>query len=464
MRKNILNKLIPDRLRIIIVGCGKVGKTLTEKLCMEGHDITVIDRRAEVVQDLSTKYDIMGIVGNGASHSVQREAGVEDADLIIAVTGSDELNLLCCTIARKVGKCAAIARVRHHDYSEELGYLRIQLGLSLIINPELEAAREIARLLRLPTALSINSFARGHVEMVKFRIPQGSPLDGMKLSVLGQTSGKDILVCAVEHGGSLAIPDGSYILQARDEVSFVATPQNSQAFFRSIGLETKQIRSTMIIGGGKSSYYLATQLLEMGVDVKIIEINRERCEELSVLLPEATIICGDGSNEELLLEEGIMTTESFIPLTGMDEENIFLTLYAKRFSNIKVVTKINRITFNNVIDNLDLGSVVYPRYITAETIIGYVRAMQNSIGSNIETLYHIFDDRAEAIEFHVQASSSVIGIPLKNLATKDNLLITCINRDGQIIIPRGQDFIQMNDTVVIVTTHTGFRDIGDIIK
>lgn len=463
MRKNILNRLIPDALKIIIVGCGKVGKTLTEKLCMEGHDITIIDRSAELVQELSTKYDIMGVVGNGASYSVQREAGVEDTDLIIAVTESDELNLLCCTIARKVGRCAGIARVRHHDYSAELGYLRMQLGLSLIINPELEAAREIARLLRLPSALSINSFARGHAEMVKFKIPPGSQLDGIKLSNLGQGIGKDILVCAVEHGGELCIPDGSFILQARDEVSFVATPRNSQHFFQNIGLETKQIRSTMIIGGGKSSYYLATQLLAMGVDVKIIEINRARCEELTMLLPEATIICGDGSDEELLQEEGIQQTESFVPLTGIDEENILLTLYAKRIPHVKVVTKINRITFNHVIDNLELGSVVYPRYITAELIIAYVRAMQNSIGSNIETLYHIFDDRAEAIEFHVEASSPVIGIPLRDLKTKDNLLITCINRGGRILIPRGQDSIQMGDTVVIVTTHTGFRDIGDII-
>lgn len=462
--QNILKHLIPDALKIIIVGCGKVGRALTEKLSMEGHDITIIDRRMNLVQELSNKYDVMGMVGNGASYSVQREAGVENTDLIIAVTGSDELNLLCCTIARKVGKCAAIARVRHHDYSAELSYLRIQLGLSLIINPELEAAREIARLLRLPSALSINSFARGHAEMVKFKIPMGSKLDGMKLSVLGQGIGKDILVCAVEHGGSLIIPDGSFILQARDEVSFIATPRNSQTFFHNIGLETKQIRSTMIIGGGKSSYYLAAQLLGMGVDVKIIEINRERCEELTMLLPDATIICGDGSDEDLLKEEGIDQIESFVPLTGIDEENILLTLYAKRIPNIKVVTKINRITFNDVIDNLELGSVVYPRYITAEMIIGYVRAMQNSIGSNIETLYRIFDGRAEAIEFHVEASSPVIGLPLKDLPTKDNLLITCINRNGQILIPRGQDSIQMGDTVVIVTTNTGFRDIGDIIR
>ena len=462
--QNILKHLIPDALKIIIVGCGKVGRALTEKLSMEGHDITIIDRRMNLVQELSNKYDVMGMVGNGASYSVQREAGVENTDLIIAVTGSDELNLLCCTIARKVGKCAAIARVRHHDYSAELSYLRIQLGLSLIINPELEAAREIARLLRLPSALSINSFARGHAEMVKFKIPQDSKLDGMKISALGQELGKNILVCAVEHGGSLMIPDGSFILQARDEVSFVATPRNSQTFFRNIGLETKQIRSTMIIGGGKSSYYLAAQLLGMGVDVKIIEISRERCEELTMLLPDATIICGDGSDEDLLKEEGIDQIESFVPLTGIDEENILLTLYAKRIPDIKVVTKINRITFNDVIDNLELGSVVYPRYITAEMIIGYVRAMQNSIGSNIETLYHIFDGRAEAIEFHVEASSPVIGIPLKDLPTKDNLLITCINRNGQILIPRGQDSIQMGDTVVIVTTHTGFRDIGDIIR
>ncbi|MGN1030918.1 MAG: TrkA C-terminal domain-containing protein, partial [Butyricicoccaceae bacterium] len=342
--------------------------------------------------------------------------------------------------------------------------LRAQLGLSLIINPDLEAAREITRLLRLPTALSINSFARGLAEIVKFKVTEESRLNGMKLSLLGTSLGRNILVCGVERDGQLTIPDGSVTLQAQDEISFIATPDNSQLFFEVLGMETQQVRSTMIIGGGKSSFYLAKQLLAMGIQVKIIERNRARCEELAMLLPDATIICGDGSDQDLLQEEGINRTESFVALTGIDEENILLTLYAKRIPNVKVVTKINRITFNDVIDSLELGSVIYPRYMTAETIIGYVRALQNSIGSNIETLYHIFDDRAEAIEFHVGSDSPVVGVPLKDLKTKDNLLITCINRQGDIIIPRGMDMIQTGDTVVIVTTHTGFRDIQDILK
>lgn len=450
-------------LKIIIVGCGKVGTTLVESLSREDHDITIIDVDSEVVQRVAGTYDVMGITGNGASYSIQIEAGIEQADIIIAVTESDELNLLCCTIAKKVGDCAAIARVRNPDYSEELSYLREQLGISLIINPELETAREIARLLRLPTALEINSFAKEHAELVKFRIPQGNILNNYKISSMGDFN-CDLLVCGVERDGKLYIPDGSFELKEMDAVSFLATPLNTQSFFRQIGVDTHQVRNCMIIGGGKTSYYLGKQLTDMNIDVKILEMNPKRCEELSVLLPKALIIYGDGADEDLLREEGIEDIESFVPLTGIDEENILLTLFARRCSDTKVITKINRSTFNDVIDNLDLGSVIYPRYMTSESILTYVRAMQNSIGSNIETLYYIFDNRAEALEFKVEKDSPVIGRPIMELALKDELLIACLNRNGDIIIPRGNDMIQAGDRVIIVTTHTGFRDVRDILK
>lgn len=450
-------------LKIIIVGCGKVGTTLVESLSREDHDITIIDVDSEVVQRVAGTYDVMGITGNGASYSIQIEAGIEQADIIIAVTESDELNLLCCTIAKKVGDCAAIARVRNPDYSEELSYLREQLGISLIINPELETAREIARLLRLPTALEINSFAKEHAELVKFRIPQGNILNNYKISSMGDFN-CDLLVCGVERDGKLYIPDGSFELKEMDAVSFLATPLNTQSFFRQIGVDTHQVRNCMIIGGGKTSYYLGKQLTDMNIDVKILEMNPKRCEELSVLLPKALIIYGDGADEDLLREEGIEDIESFVPLTGLDEENILLTLFARRCSDTKVITKINRSTFNDVIDNLDLGSVIYPRYMTSESILTYVRAMQNSIGSNIETLYYIFDNRAEALEFKVEKDSPVIGRPIMELALKDELLIACLNRNGDIIIPRGNDMIQAGDRVIIVTTHTGFRDVRDILK
>ena len=454
----------PAGMKIIIVGCGKVGTTLTEQLSREGHDVTVVDQNASIVQIISTTYDVMGVSGNGASYSIQREAGIDEADLMIAVTDSDELNLLCCTVARKVGHCAAIARVRNPDYADELSYLREQLGLSMIINPEMESANEISRLLCLPTALDINPFAKGGAELIKFKIPKANRLAGKSLAEAAQLLRCGALFCAVERGRQLCIPDGTFVLNESDLVSVLVSAPDALQFFSDIGVQTHQVRSTMIIGGGKTSYYLAKQLLDMNIAVKIIELDRSRCEQLSLLLPKAVIIHGDGTDETLLHEEGIDRVESFVPLTGMDEENILLTLYARRSNVSKVITKINRITFHDVIDQLDLGSVVYPRYITAEAIIAYARALQNSIGSNIETLYHIFDNRAEAIEFRVEKDAPVIGIPLAQLRLKSNLLIACINRGGEILIPRGQDCILAGDTVIVVTTHTGFHDIRDIMR
>lgn len=451
-------------LNIIIVGCGKVGVTLTEQLSREGHDITIIDRDPQIIQSMTDLYDIMGLVGNGASYSVQMEAGIEFADLIIAVTDSDELNLLCCTVARRVGNCAAIARVRTPDYSEEVSYLREKLGLAMIINPELEAAREAARILSLPTALEVNTFAHGQAELIKFKISEKNTLDGFTISELVRQLSVNCLICAIERNGEVFIPSGDFVLQTGDNVSFVASRKNARDVLKKIGFKTNQVKDTMIIGGGKVAYYLAKQLINIGISVKIIEQNRNRCEELSVLLPQAIIINGDGTDEELLNEEGLAYTESFVPLTGIDEENIMLTLHAKQVSKAKVITKINRISFKNVINNLDLGSVVYPRFITSEAIIAYVRARNNSMNSNIETLYHMFDSRVEAIEFRVAEKSDVTDIPLMNLSLKKNLLICFINRDGKIFIPSGQDCIKSGDTVMIVTTHNGFNNIRDILK
>ncbi len=450
-------------LNIIIVGCGKVGSTLIEQLSREGHDITIIDQNANKIQEITNQYDIMGMVGNGASYNVQMEAGIENCDLIIAVTGSDELNLLCCTIAKRVGECAAIARVRTPEYSQESSYLLEKLGLALIINPELEAAKEVARILYLPTALEVNSFAHGQAELIKFKVPEGIILDGITIAELGKSDAVDILICAVERGGEVFIPNGDFKIKKHDIISFVASRKTAKTFLEYIGFSTNRVKNTMIIGGGKATYYLADQLLHMGISVKIIESNKARCEELSVLLPKAIIINGDGSDQEVLKEEGIIYTESFVPLTGIDEENILLTLFARQVSNAKVVTKINRINFKDVISTLDLGSVIYPRYITSEAIIAYVRAKKASMNSNVETLYHMFDHQAEAIEFRVNEESNVTNIPLMDLDLKKNLLISFISRNGSIIIPSGQDCIKVGDTVMIVTTHTGFNDIQDIL-
>ena len=451
-------------LKIIIVGCGKVGANLVDQLSKEGHDITVIDKKAEKIQDITNTYDVMGLVGNGASYSTQMEAGIEETDLIIAVTDSDELNLLCCTVAKRVGKCAATARVRTPDYSEETGYLREQLGLALIINPELEAAREVARILYLPTALEVNSFAHGQAELVKFKVPEGNLLNGLSLAYLGKNITNDILICAVERNGEVYMPNGDFVLQSGDVVSFVSERHIARDFLKQIGLATRQVKDTMIIGASKAAYYLAKELLNMGISVKIIEKEKENCESLSVKLPKAIIINGDGTDPDILKEEGIETVQSFIPLTGIDEENIMLTLYAKQVSKAKVVTKINRVNYKQVINNLDLGSLVYPKYITSEAIIAYVRAKKNSMGSNIETLYHMFDSRVEAIEFIVEENSKVSGVPIKDLKLKKDVLISFINHNGHIIIPTGNDEIEDGDTVMIVTKNTGFTGIDDIVR
>ncbi len=451
-------------LNIIIVGCGKVGASLTEQLYKEGHDITLVDKTAARVQALTDLYDVMGIIGNGASYKVQVEAGIDKADLMIAVTDSDELNLLCCTVAKRVGDCAAIARVRTPDYSDEVSYLKEKLGLAMIINPEMEAANEIARVLSLPAALGVNSFAHGQAEMIRFKIPEKNRLHGQKLVTLGKNIASDILVCAIERDKQVYIPGGNFKLQQGDVVSFISTVKAAKHFFEKIDIQNKPVHNTMIIGGGKAAYYLAKQLLEMGVAVKIIEKSRPRCEELSDLLPDAVVINGDGTDAELLKEEEIAFADSLVPLTGLDEENILLTLHARDVSNAKVITKINRNTFHNVIDKLELGSVIYPKYITAEAIIAYVRAKTASMDSNVETLYHMFDSRAEAIEFRVSGQSDITDVPLKDLDLKDNLLIACINRSGRIIIPGGMDSIQAGDTVVIVTTHTGFQNLEDILR
>lgn len=467
MKMSVFKKLAQREktLKIIIVGAGKVGATLADKLTAEGNDVVIVDKDPERVSRLGTTYDVLGITGNGSSYGTLIEAGIETADLIIAVTDSDELNLLCCALARKVGDCASIARVRNPDYAGELSYLRDKLGITMILNPELEAAKEITRIIHFPYALSVNSFAKGTVDMIRFKIPEGNPLDGMRLMDLQQTDDMAVLVCAAERGEELIIPNGRFTLAAGDIISVVAPPGDAYRFFKKIKLSGRRVSSVMIIGGGKTSYYLAQHLCRTGISVKIIELDLERCRELSELLPQsAVIVNGDGTDESLLLQEDIENIGAVIPLTGLDEENILLSLYAMRVNpGVKVITKVNHINFSGVINTLELGSIVYPRYMTAETIRTYVRAKKNSIGSNIETVYRLFDDRAEAIEFRIESPAEYTGVPLKDLKLKDNLLIASIIRRERSFIPGGSDCLKPGDSVVIVTTHSGFDNIRDIL-
>ena len=451
-------------MRIIIVGCGKVGSALAEQLSAEGHELTLIDLSERRLEKLTNRLDLTAVAGSGTSYQVLLEAGVQDTDLVIAVTTHDEINLLSCLIARKASDCHAIARVRDPQYVADLGFIRDELGISMAINPELSAARVVSRLRRFPSAIGVSTFARGRIELLDVRIPAGSHLEGMAVCEVNPLLRTNVLLCMVRRGDTTYIPKGDFILHAGDDITVIIPPKEQKYFFDQIGVPSMPIKNAMLVGGGKIAFFLAKILLDAGLSVKIIENSLERCEFLSEKLPAATVIHGDGTDRELLDEEGLSSCGAFASLTGMDEENILLTLFAKRVPGLKTITKINRITFNDVIDGLELGSVIYPKYITSEAIIAYVRARQNSIGSNVETLYHIFDNRVEAIEFRIGADAPVIGVPIMNLKLKDSLLIACINRGGKIIFPRGQDTIEPDDTVIIVTTHSGFGDISDILR
>ncbi len=450
-------------LRIIIAGCGKVGTTIAERLILENHDISVIDMDPDRIRRITDMYDVYGVVGNAASFGIQIEAGIETADVFIAVTDSDELNMLCCVVAKRGGHCEVIARVRTPVYSEEAEYLKEQLGLAMIINPDQEAAAAIRQILSIPTALSVNTFAGGHADMFRIKLPKGNILTGKEIREIGEEHLSNALICAVERGKDVLIPSGSFVLREQDVITFISPARSGRKFLNKIGLPTHPVREAILIGGGRTAYYLSKHLLHMGVSVKIIEQDPERCDTLSVLLPEAIVINGDGTNEDLLQEVGIETTEAVVALTGVDEENILLTLHSREVSNAKLITKINRINFRGVIDKLDLGSMIYPKYITSEAIIAYVRAKSASMNSDIETLVQLFQDRVEAIEFLVGEDAKVCGVPLYQLPIRDNILVTCINRGGKIIIPRGNDVIRPKDTVIIVTTHTGITDIDDIL-
>ena len=452
-------------MNIIIAGCGKVGRALAEQLSREKHDITVIDRKPEAIQQITNIADVRGVVGNGASFEIQMDAGIDTADLMIAVTDADEVNLLCCLIAKKAGGCQTIARVRNPVYHHEIHHIKDDLGLSMVINPEWAAAMEMARLLRFPSAIDIDTFANGRIELLRFQLEEQNPLCNNKIKDLHMLSRCEVLICIVERGNKVLIPSGEVELKAGDMISVVASPVNASRFFKTIGIETNQVKNTMIIGGGKISFYLAKRLLEMGIQVKIIEKDRDACERLCEILPKAMIINGDGTDRELLAEEGLAKAEGFAALTNMDEENVMLALYAKSMSKAKKITKINRNTFDTIIGSLNIGSLIYPKHITSETILQYVRAMQNSIGSNVETLYRLVDGNAEALEFVIKGKSEVTDIPLQELQLKPHILVCAINRKGKIIIPKGQDCIQEGDSVVIITTDCGaYKDIRDIMK
>ncbi len=449
-------------MKIVIIGAGKIGATLAEQLLKEGHEITVIDHRDTALEHLSD-LDLLCIEGNGISVEIQKEAGMEDADLAIAVLATDEENLLACLIAKKLGVNSTIARIRNPEYTEGIRLIKEDLGLNMTFNPEFACATEMARVMRAPSAIKIDAFCRGRVELHKVQLPQNSPLNGTKLMDLGKLQ-TGILICAVERGeDEVYIPDGSFVLRANDRINFIAKPKTAAKFFHKLGIQSDKAKRVMLLGGGKISYYLAKQMLEFGAKVKIIETNPNVCESLSEMLPEAIVLNGDGTDEHLLSEEGLQDMDAVASLTGIDEENVLMSLYARSMTKAKIVTKINRTTFSHIINEMDLGSVFHPRDIASNYVVRFVRALENSQGSNVETLYKIVGGKAEALEFRATEASAVCGVPLMNLPTLPNLLIGAINRNGKILTPGGRDVIEPGDSVIVVTTVAGLNDLDDII-
>ena len=440
-------------MNIVVVGDGKVGYTLTASLSKEGHDVTVIDNRPDTLRNTTNELDVICIEGNGVSYAVQSEAGVQKADLLIAATSADEINMLACMVAKKLGAKHTIARVRDPQYQQQMFFLKEELGLSVVVNPEQSAASEISRLMRFVPAIKAEPFAKGRIDLVEFKVKENSPLDGVK-----------ILVCAARRGEEVFIPKGNFIIRSGDKLTILAAPAEISSFFRTVGTFQRKVRDVMVVGGGRIAYYLARQLIETGIHVKIIEKDEKRCNQLFDLLPKATILHGDGTDHELLSEEGLDKTDALIALTGIDEENIILSMYANSLNVDKVVTKVNNARLAEMLAPMGIESVISPKEIAANRIISYVRAMTNATGSNVEMLYRLADNKVEALEFRVRESSRCIGVPLKDMPIKDDVLVGAIIRGGTCIIPGGDDVIKAHDSVIVVTTMNGLHELDNILK
>lgn len=450
-------------MRIVIVGCGKVGTSIASQLNAEGHDIVVVDIDRNAVQNLSNSLDIMGIEGNGASYEVLAEAGAEKADLVIAAAALDEVNLYTCLMAKAAGTTHTIARVRNPQYAADIHRIKDTLGLSMSINPELTAAKEMSRLLRFSGALEIDTFSRGSVELIKVALPENSAIANKRISQIDVLKGR-VRICLVERGDEVFIPNGDFVLQGGDRISVASKVDVAAKFFKRISVSIGKSRDVILLGGGKISFYLAKNLLDSGANVKIIEKNPDRCWELTNILPEAVVIQGDCMDQDLLLSEGIEHADGVAALMDYDEENILISLYIQSVSKAKVITKVNNTSFDSILHGLKIKTIIHPKNLTGEYIASYIRAMQNSLGSNVETLYKLNNDAVEALEFRVRSTSRVTGIPLQELNLKDNLQVISINRHGKIILPQGSDKIMCDDTVVVITKHKGLSDLDDILK
>lgn len=451
-------------MNIIVVGCGKVGETLIESLVDEGHNITAVDKDGAVVSDMVELYDCMGICGSGTDCETLAEANVAESDLFIAVTGSDEFNMLACFMAKRMGTKHTIARIRNPEYNDKnLGFMRHQLGLSMAINPELLAAQETFNMLKLPSALKIETFSRRSFIMIEIKIKDDSPLNGMSLIDMRKKYKANFLVCAVRREEDVFIPDGNFALRGGDRIGITASMYEIEKLLKLLGLMQKRAKNVMILGASRTSYYLAKLLLAGGNIVKIIDQSDSRCAEFCEALPDAVIIKGDATQQEVLAEEGIGNADAFAAMTGIDEQNVLLSLFAASQGVPKIVAKINRSAFASLAENVGIDSTVTPRNIVADLIVRYARGLENSVGSKMETLYKIMDGKAEALEFNIQPDCPVADIPLKDLKTKKNVLIAGIVRGRRPFIPSGEDSISEGDMVIVIAAGHRINDISDII-
>ena len=450
-------------MNIVITGIGKIGRAVTEHLSGEGHNITVIDINPKVVDEIVNDYDVRGVCGNGAVASVLKEAEADKADLVISVTSSDELNVMCCLVAKKVGAKQTIARVRNPEYASQVYMMREELGLSMAVNPDFDAAMEIGRILRFPSAVKVDSFANGKVDLVEIKLDENSPLVGKNLLDLHERYQIRVLICAVCRGDEVFIPKGDFRLESKDEVYITASPAEITKLFKKLDILKERTRRVMIIGGSRIAYYLAQELVDLGASIKIIERDATRCQFLSENLSNCLIINADGTDQKNLLEEGLERMDALISLTGFDEENIIIAMNAKEKGVNTIIAKVNRNNYSNILDAAGIESVISPKDITTNHIIRYVRGMESSQGSEFKTLYRIVDNKVEALEFYIPFETNYTNIPLKDLKTKNNALLACIIRNNNVIIPNGNDSIQPLDTVIVVTT-APIKDVSDILR
>lgn len=447
---------------IIIVGLGKLGSTLTKQLSTEGHDIVVVDPDNSVVSSTVDAYDVMGICGNGATYEVLKEAGAAKAKLIIAATGSDELNILCCLFAKQMGTENTIARVRNPDYAGQSQFLRNDLGISMTVNPEYETANEISRIIRFPSAANLDSFAGGRVEIARVRIHSDNPLCDMPIHEMRKKTKAKVIICAVQRNESVFIPSGDFVLHCDDVISITGTRAELSSFMKQTGVYKQKIKNVMIVGGGRIAYYLAKLLSDTGRNIKLIELKDERCRHMSDMLDDVTVIHGDGTDQDILEEQCIDGQDALIALTGIDEENIIVSMYAESKGVNKVITKVNRHSYS-ILNDIGLETVVSPQIVAGNLVTRYVRALHNSAGnSQIQTLYKLVGGKVEAAEFIVPEDAGYLNIPFKELELMPNLLIGCIIRNGKIIFPGGDDVMKANDSVIVVTAGRIIEDLHDI--